>query len=817
MTERGQSPRQAGRLAFNQLTIVVLIAAAALPVLVLGLLVFSQVERALAQDAVERTERALGATDGIVEQAARDLEALTRSYAEWTAFATMTANSDLGSIRTDVLEFLVERGSVAAGVVETPSASVSAGGSAVTAALESIIGTGGATPRVIAIDGGLYLIDDLPVDAVNEPGTEVGRILLARRLDARFAADIRQITGFETALLDDHGEVSVSTDPTTTDAAILGGVGSADRRVLRVGDLVTSLRPMGEPPSGGSVVLATRVSGLQVTAGGLPMLVLGLLGATVVMAGLLGLVLARALSRRLAVIHDGLAAIADGRVAPRGTVPGDDDIARLAAGLDRLVETLDRRETTLRRCLSAAATVPASATPAEAAQVLASAANDILGTTWCQITSSDGGIVAAAVRGGTEMDELVGEGPGRSGDPSRERVIEAPMGLDPDHNRLEAGLALDREWTDGDQAGFDVMALLAGTVIRDAEQYRVAVGRAERLDRRNRLQREFLRGISHNLLAPLATIELAASDLVDDPDTAEFSRTRAAAIQIEERRLTRLVNQVLILSRIETGMLELDGAPLPLVSLVRRVAAELDVDHLVSIVDHTGGELAFADGASTEQILWVIVDNAIRYAGSRPINVELSLSGAADPADCPWVRVAIEDQGPGVPVAERRRIFRRFVRGSGTHGVGGSGLGLNVARGLARAMGGDVVCRAGAVGARFEVTLQRAVMEAEPGRGDTRPVEAEAEGLCWTGPIVRRASDARRASNARDTLTGRRARPHDTARAGGRIRARHGAHVCWAPWAHRPIHRMGSGVARRASRRRTSAPRSDTSPPASRS
>ncbi len=699
-----------GRLAFSRLTVVVLIAATALPVLTLGILVFGQVERALAQDAVDRTERALQATDGIVQQAARDLEKLTRSYAEWATFAQEASDSDLQSIRTDVLEFLVDRGSVAAGIVDTPHATVAAGDASVTAALSSIAGMGGTTPRVITIGGGLYLIDDRPIGAPDAPGAAVGRLVLARRLDARFAADIRQLTGYDAALLDARGNVSVSTDPAATDAAVSANVGAADRQVLRVGDLVTSMRPLGDSPAGGSVVLATRVSALQATAGGLPALVLGLLALTVAMAGVLGLVLARVLSRRLRVIHDGLVAIADGRVAPAGAVPGDDDIARLAAGLDRLVGTLDRREATLRRCLAAAAAVPASATPAEAAQSLTAAASEIFATTWCRVVAADRSIIAATGRDESTGMPIDGDDADRPSpaSSSRGRVVNAPIALEGDGARLDAAVSLERDWTDGDQAGFEVMALLAGTVINEAEQYRLAISRADRLKRLNRLQREFLRGISHNLLAPLATIELAASDLVDESAADSFVHARAAAIQIEERRLARLVNQVLILSRIETGVLELDGAPLAVVPLVRRVAAELDIEALVTVADRTDGELVFADPASTEQVVWVILDNAARYAGMRPINVEVSLTGAANAASCPWVQLAIEDQGPGVAADERRSIFRRFVRGSSAQGLGGSGLGLNIARGLARAMGGDVTCRAGAVGARFEVSLPRA-------------------------------------------------------------------------------------------------------------
>ena len=273
-----------------------------------------------------------------------------------------------------------------------------------------------------------------------------------------------------------------------------------------------------------------------------------------------------------------------------------------------------------------------------------------------------------------------------------------------DGRRLRAGLRPEVIWTDGDQAGLEIMALLAGSLIEHAEQYGEAANRAnraDRLDRVNRLQREFLRGVSHNLRTPLATIELAASDLLDsDPDA--YVRLRAEAIQVEERRLARLVTQVLLLSRMESGMLELEGEPVALAPLARRVAAELGLADRVVLVERAGGAVAITDEPATEQVVWILLDNAARYAPEGSITVEILPAGTASE---PEIVLAVQDEGPGIAVSDERRIFRRFARGSSSEGTEGSGVGLSVARGLARALGGDVAFIRPPRGARFEVTL----------------------------------------------------------------------------------------------------------------
>ncbi|MEI7745744.1 MAG: HAMP domain-containing sensor histidine kinase, partial [Chloroflexota bacterium] len=337
--------------------------------------------------------------------------------------------------------------------------------------------------------------------------------------------------------------------------------------------------------------------------------------------------------------------------------------------------------------------------PREAAASLASATTEIFAVRWCRIVDGDGLLLGTC-----------GEPPPEGSD------ADAPLGRGTDGRQIEIGLAGGRSWTDGDQASLEVMALLVGTVLDESETYGRAVGRADRLDRLNRLQREFLRSVSHNLRTPLATIELAATDLEEADDT--FVRTRAEAILVEERRLARIVSQVLVLSRIETGTLHFDEDPVALAPVARRVARELGIADHVEVIDHAGGAVAMSDPGATEQIAWILLDNANRYAPGSPIRVTVERSGshAGDGIAGSSLVLAVEDEGPGVPQEERRRIFARFVRGSAGSRHGGTGLGLSVARGLARSLGGDVTYRPGAIGARFEIRL--------PSAGEDWPGEA---------------------------------------------------------------------------------------------
>ncbi len=702
---RGQRRRA---MPFPRLLALTLIAASATPVLLLGSLVLRQVDVALERDALDRAGRALESTDVILAEVASELGALSSSYAEWNTFATLLEAGEIDAIREDVLQFLVDRGAVVAARVTTAGATASAGEPAAWAQLDAALRLlPGELPddgaETIAAGGDIYLVARRAVRGGS--GIELGRLTLLRRLDARFVVNLRRLTGFEVAVVNGGGHLSTATHlELMIAAASIPGADAVTAR--RVGDIVVGERSLGSPDEAraGSILLATRLGALQAAVGSLPGLVAGLVAATIVAAVLLAASVATVLRRRLGVIHDGLAAVADGRVPPEGGAPADDDIARLAAGLGRLVRTLDHRESTLRRGLEAIASVHPEPPYEEIARRLALVLRQTLGVPWLSIVDEAGRTIAEV---GThdEGDEHA----------------EAAMTFEPDGPRVRVPVPGALGWVDGDVAVFEVMALLAGTVLRDASEIGRVAGRADRLDRANRIQREFLRGVSHNLRSPLATIVLAAGDLAEHRDT--YVATRGRAIEGQGTRLSRLVDQVLVLSRMDAGSLTVSEDPVALAPLVKRVVREIGLQDRTTITDHGGGAIVFADAGAVELILWVLLDNAARYAPDSPIRVVISRGTFGRAAD-PGLTMSIEDDGPGIPAAERRSVFSRYVRGSTAHGHAGMGLGLHVARELARAMRGDIdLAQSTGTGAEFRVALPRA----EPGVIDPGEPDAAIE------------------------------------------------------------------------------------------
>jgi signal transduction histidine kinase len=216
---------------------------------------------------------------------------------------------------------------------------------------------------------------------------------------------------------------------------------------------------------------------------------------------------------------------------------------------------------------------------------------------------------------------------------------------------------------------------------------------------------EFISTASHELRTPLtslqATLELLEEEALSgaaDPERTAAYPDRALR---QTRRLVALATDLLDVSR-------LDGdVPLALhliefaelaETIRREFAARLQVDGRWLRVEG-GPAVALADPAAVARILRILLDNAAAY-GAGTVTVAVSTDGE-------HVLVAVADEGPGVAREEREHIFGRFVRGRAAAGaVGGAGLGLAIARGLARAMGGDVEAARVPRGARFVLSLR---------------------------------------------------------------------------------------------------------------
>lgn len=212
-------------------------------------------------------------------------------------------------------------------------------------------------------------------------------------------------------------------------------------------------------------------------------------------------------------------------------------------------------------------------------------------------------------------------------------------------------------------------------------------------------QRRFVADASHELRTPLTTIQTNAVLLERGPAVGEDVRRAAAAdIAEESDRMARLVERMLTLARADAG-LRLALAPIeirPVVEEVCRQAAALHPDMKLSV--NVAAAQVDADQDALRQLLWILVDNAFRYARS---SVEVRLS--AEPG---WARLVVADDGRGIPVEERERIFERFYRADRSRTGNHAGLGLSIARWIADQHHGRIVAgRATLGGAAFLVDL----------------------------------------------------------------------------------------------------------------
>ncbi len=225
---------------------------------------------------------------------------------------------------------------------------------------------------------------------------------------------------------------------------------------------------------------------------------------------------------------------------------------------------------------------------------------------------------------------------------------------------------------------------------------------------------DFVAALTHELKAPLTGFR-ALTELLHDGlvPTEEKKREYYAAMLAESERLSRLVQNVLDASRLERGSLEvvpssLDPGPL-VADVVGRFRPRLESEGFtveLSIEDDLPAVLV--DREALAHVLGNLLDNAAKYGrGAEPrLRVE---ARAASGLPSGGVEVAVQDRGPGIPAAERGRVFERFWRSPDVpRQVGGAGLGLTIARAQARAMGGDLVVAdpAGGPGARFVLRLR---------------------------------------------------------------------------------------------------------------
>lgn len=238
--------------------------------------------------------------------------------------------------------------------------------------------------------------------------------------------------------------------------------------------------------------------------------------------------------------------------------------------------------------------------------------------------------------------------------------------------------------------------------LRDANQ---------KLKSLDRLKDDFMSSVTHELRTPLTSIRALSELMRDDDDMSLAQRQQFLAIIVTEaERLSRLVNQVLDMAKIESGHAEWH-------------AERVDMRELVGQAVHTMAEAYRTAGVKLElvvpqqvqplnvdadritQVVLNLLSNAVKYAprGSGCVQVQLS-------EDADGVSVEVSDNGPGIPLDQQRMVFEKFrqVSGDDHYRPGGTGLGLPISRQIVEHFGGSMWLRSTpGQGARFGFSLPR--------------------------------------------------------------------------------------------------------------
>jgi signal transduction histidine kinase len=209
----------------------------------------------------------------------------------------------------------------------------------------------------------------------------------------------------------------------------------------------------------------------------------------------------------------------------------------------------------------------------------------------------------------------------------------------------------------------------------------------EQLSKIDQLRKDLIANVSHELRTPLSLIRGYAETLRDVTGNAPVKREKQLGIIIDEtERLSRVVDDILNLSQLQSGHFELNRSPFKLYDLVKKVTAKYDIlsqQTGVSIINqHSGDDRLEADEARIEQVLYNLINNALNHtqAGGTITIRDIDLNGK--------VRLEVTDTGSGIPQEEIGHIWDRYYRAeTNTAKKVGTGLGLAIVKAVLEAHG----------------------------------------------------------------------------------------------------------------------------------
>lgn len=226
----------------------------------------------------------------------------------------------------------------------------------------------------------------------------------------------------------------------------------------------------------------------------------------------------------------------------------------------------------------------------------------------------------------------------------------------------------------------------------------------------------FVNQVSHELKTPLTNIRMYAELLAEDLSRTSAEENSKAqryldVIVTESQRLSRLIGNVLTFGRKQRGALSLHRAPARLDEILQAIVhtfePSLRAKGLELRLNVEDNSLAMLDADAIQQMVGNLLNNAEKYASTgKSVGVSSRRFGEN-------IEITVDDDGPGIPPREASRIFSPFYRISNNlnDGVAGAGIGLTIARDLARLHGGDLTVEPSDKGARFRVTLHAPKVE----------------------------------------------------------------------------------------------------------
>jgi two-component system phosphate regulon sensor histidine kinase PhoR len=260
------------------------------------------------------------------------------------------------------------------------------------------------------------------------------------------------------------------------------------------------------------------------------------------------------------------------------------------------------------------------------------------------------------------------------------------------------------DFSEGQLEQLGSLSAPAGLVLSQIGRYEAQADMTRRLEEVAQMKTDFVSTVSHELRTPLTSI-IGSLDTVNRPELRPEQATAQELLSTARRqagRLQRLIDDLLVVSRIDRGAIPVHLEPISISELFEEINRTVSIEPAFAI--EPANLAVEADRDHLNRIMINLVENAAKYAVESPVEIY------------GWDRghnatIAIVDHGPGIPPGEVDRIFERFTQidQSDTRSKGGTGLGLSIVRSLAEAMHGSVrVEDTEGGGATFIVELPKA-------------------------------------------------------------------------------------------------------------